>query len=371
GLTPSAALVTNLFSDVLSRSLSEQFSIEIADVSARSVAAQSPSDFVFSTEAMIQSGFTAFRVALEAGPRRRRIWFGHQVADGPLGEDTLDRDNLQRLVNEAVESYAEALLNDRDSSRDRLNASILGRTGVRQIFTMRPDLYGGADDLLDRAFCLDPRGIYLAWRVLLRVVQLVERHPVDVPATSAQAVELSRRAMEFEPLNSLVLSAASNVASLVEMNPHASVELAQRAVRLNRANPFGWDCLSTAALHVGKLEEAHVFAVKAQKLAGDTPFKHWYDMGRALTATVTGRLDEALSLAGAASVMPHFKPPLRYIAALHAHAGQPLAAQAAVARLTALEPDFSPDMMVGDPTYPVAALRRSEILRKGLFGNLH
>lgn len=367
---PAAAMVTNLFSDVLSRSLSEQFSVEIADISPKMARSQGPNDYVFATQAMVQSSFTAFRVALETGPMRRRIWFGHQMVDGPLSEDTLDRDNLQRLINEAVEGYAEALLHDRGAGRERLNASILGRTGVRQVFTMRPDLYAGADDLLDRAFCLDPRGVYLAWRVLLRIVQLVERHPVDAAATAAQAVDLARRAMEFEPMNSMVLAAASNVASLVDGNAHASVELAQRAVRANRANPFGWDCLSTAALHAGKLEEAHVFAVKAQKLAGDTPFKHWYDMGRALTATVTNRLDEALSLAGAASVVPHFKPPLRYIAALHAHAGQADAAHAAIARLTALEPDFSAAMLTEDPAYPVAALRRSEILRKGLFGRL-
>ncbi len=370
GQEQNAAMVSSLFSDILSRSLSEQFTVDISETSARSIAKHGPGDYVFIAEAMIEPGFTAFRIALEAGPMRRRLWFGHQRAEGPLGEDTLDRDNLQRLVNEAVEGYAEVVLNDREVVRERLNASVLGRTAVRQVFTMRPDLYAGADDLLDRAFCLDPRGIYLAWRVLLRIVQLVERHEVDTAAVAAEAQSLARRAVEFEPLNSVVLAAASNVASLIDNAPHAALELAQRAVRLNRANPFGWDCLSTAALHAGKLEEAHVFAVKAQKLAGDTPFKHWYDMGRALTATVTGRFDEALSLAGAASVMPHFKPPLRYIAALHAHAGQPEAARAAIARLTTLEPDFHLDMMERDPAYPVAALRRSQILRKGLFGNL-
>lgn len=368
--SPNAAFAASLFADILNRSLLEQFTVEICETTARVIQKHRPTDYVFSTEALVEPGFTAFRVALEAGPRRRRLWFGHQRAAGPPTEEALERDNLQRLVNEAVEGYAEVLLTDQAPARDRLNASILGRTAVRQVFSMRPDLYPGADDLLDRAFCLDPRGIYLAWRVLLRIVQLVERHPVDAPTVADEAVALSRRAMEFEPLNSMVLAAASNVASLVETNPHAAVELAQRAVRLNRANPFGWDCLSTAALHVGKLEEAHVFAVKAQYLAGDTPFKHWYDMGRALTATVTNRTDEALALAGAASVMPHFKPPLRYIAALHAHAGQADAAFAALARLRDLEPDFDPEMMERDPGYPVASLRRSEILRKGLFGRL-
>jgi tetratricopeptide (TPR) repeat protein len=367
----AAAMLANLLVDRLSQSLLEQFSVEVTELPPRLLGRQGPQDLIFSTEALINAGLAAIRITLDAGPRRRRLWSAHHAADPRQAADALDNDQLHRMVNEAVESYAEALLGDSSGPPNRLNASVLGRTAVRQIFTMRPDLYPGADDLLDRAFCLDPRGVYLAWRVLLRIVQLVERHPVDAAATSAEAIDLYRRALEFEPYNSLVQAAASNVLSLVENNAPAALEMAQRAVRRNAANPFAWDCLSTAALHAGKLEEAYVFAVRAQRLAGDTPFKHWYDMGRALTATVTGRLDEALGLAGAASVTPHFKPPLRYIAALYAHNGQPERAELAIARLQALEPGFTADQMVRDPTYPVAALRKSQILHKGLFGVLH
>ncbi len=366
---PGAAMMSQLFADALALTLSEQFTLDIAETTPRRAPSQDGGDLILSAEAVLQPGLAAFRVALSSG-LRRRVWTGHQVAPGGADAAVLENDGIQRLVNETVEAYADALLSGRHAGRDRLNASVLARTAVRQVFTMRPDLFVGADDLLERAYFLDPRGTYLTWRVLLRVIRLVERHGGDAAATAAEAVDLSRRALEIEPLNSLVLAAASNVASLVEGNAPAALELAQRAARRNGANPFAWDALSTSALHAGNLEAAHVFAVKAQRLAGDTPFKHWYDMGRALTATVTGRLDEALRLAGAASVMPHFKPPLRYIAALHAHAGQAEAAQAAVGRLAAIEPDFSTDRLLDDPDYPVAALRRSQILREGLFGLL-
>ncbi len=366
---PGAAMISQIFADALARTISEHFTVDIGETTPRRVASQGAGDLIFATEAVLQPGLAAFRVALSAGPRRR-VWAGHRVAPGGPDVAILENDGIQRLVNEAVEAYADAVLLDRHEGRDRLNAAVLARTALRQVFTMRPDLYDGADDLLERAHFLDPRGIHLAWRVLLRVVRLVERHGGDVEATAAEAVALSRRALELEPLNSLVLAVASNVASLVERNAPAALELAQRAARRNPSNPLAWDALSTSALHAGKLEEAYVFAVKAQRLAGDTPFKHWYDMGRALMATVTNRLDEALGLAGAASVVPHFKPPLRYIAALHAHAGQAEEARLAVARLAALEADFSADRLLEDPDYPVAALRRSQILRQGLFGIL-
>jgi tetratricopeptide (TPR) repeat protein len=364
------ALIGNLFADALARSLGEQFSIEIGDASSRRGDRHGPRDLVFRADALVAGGNTALRVTLETGGSRRRLWSGHRIACEHTGLAVLENDEVQRLVNEAVEGYADALLSDPQAGRHRLNAAVMGRLAVRQIFTMRPDLYAGADDLLDRAFYLDPRGIYLAWKVLLRVVRLVERHDVDVAATREQTVDLCRRAVEFEPLNSMVLSAASNGMMLVEGNTAVALEFAQRAVRLNPSNPFAWDGLSTAALHAGKLEEAYVFAVKSQRLAGNTPFKHWYDMGRALMATVTGRFDEALQLAGRASAIPHFKPPLRYIAALYARAGRPELAGGAVGRLRRLEPDFSPDRMIEDPAYPVAALRRSQILRRGLFGDI-
>lgn len=364
------ALIGNLFADSLARSLSEQFTLELTELTPRSMERQRPQDLLFSADALVSAGTTALRVSLEAGPRRRRLWAGHRVATDHAGLAALENDEIQRLVNEAVEGYADALLAERQQGRQRVNASVMGRIAVRDIFTMRPEAMANADDLLDRAYYLDPRGIYLAWKVLLRVIRLVERHRVDVQATTEEAVALARQAVEFEPMNSMVLAAASNAASLVEANSATAMELAQRAVRLNQSNPLAWDCLSTAALHEGKLEEAYVYAVKSQRLAGNTPFKHWYDMGRVLMATVTGRLPEAVRLAGAASVVPHFKPPLRYIAALYAHAGRHDDAERAVARLRAVEPDFSTERMVEDPQYPVAALRRSQILRRGLFGDI-
>ena len=367
---PAVAMISAMFTDALARTISEHFTVDISETTSRRVVSQGSGDLIFLTETVFQPRLAAFRVALCAGSRRR-VWSGHRVASTGSDADMLENDGIQRLVNEAVEAYADAVLTDRHEPHDRLNASVLARTALRQIFTMRPNLYGGADDLLERAYYLDPRGVYLAWRTLLRVVRLVERHEGDGGVAAAEAIALSRQALDLEPLNSLVLAAASNVASLIERNAPAALELAQRSARRNPANPFAWDALSTSALHVGKLEEAYVFAVKAQRLAGDTPFKHWYDMGRALMATVTGRLDEALQLAGAASVMPHFKPPLRYIAALYAHAGNEEQARLAVERLTALEKDFSAERLVEDPDYPVDGLRRSQILHQGLFGILH
>jgi len=374
---PMERLVGDLFVDTLARSLSEQFSVEVVETDPQPRHSGDPprtplaeDGLIFATRALVRDGVTALRVTLDGGRGRRRLWSGNQIAHGDHGVDALHNDDIQRFVNEAVEGFAEAILSGQTPVRRHLDASALGRIAVRRIFTMRPAEYAGADDLLDRAFLMDPRGIYLAWKVFLRVIRLVEKHDVDRMATIEETTELAIRAMEFEPMNSMVLAAASKAAILIRGDPGMAAELARRSVRTNQTNPFGWDALSTAALHAGRIEDAHVYAVKSQRLAGNTPFKHWYDMGRALTATVSGRLPEAQALASAATVMPHFKPPLRYLAALQAHAGEHQAAADLVDRLARIEPGFTARQLVGDPDYPVAGLRRSQILRKGLFGDV-
>lgn len=369
---PVEALVTDLFVDALARSLSEQFSVSISTPGNTQRSTPSRADknqLIFSAYSTIQGGATALRVTLDSGTQRRRLWASNRVARGHEGLIALENDEIQCLVNQAIEGYADALLSGPNAQRNSLDAPILGRLAVRRIFTMRAEEFDAADDLLDRAFFLDPRGIYLAWKVFLRVIRMVERHGADPKTTVDEATELAARAMEFEPLNSMVLAAASNAAMLLRGDGAVAVELAQRAVRANQNNPFAWDCLSTAALHAGKVEEAHVFAVKSQRLAGDTPFKHWYDMGRALTATATGRISEAVHLAGAASAVPNFIPPLRYLVALHASSGQNKEAQSAIERLRKLEEGFKPEQMLEDNAYPVAGLRRSEILQKGMFSD--
>jgi Flp pilus assembly protein TadD len=163
-------------------------------------------------------------------------------------------------------------------------------------------------------------------------------------------------------MNSMVLAAAANTKLLVEGQIEGGCDLAERAVRVNPANPFAWDALSTAALHFGQLRRAHLYALKAQRIGVNSPFKHWWDMGCCLTATVSGDHDMARSCAMTAHALaPEFRPPLRYLIALHAASGDVEQARAAVQRLRRMEVNFSTDQMFGDTQYPIAALRKSHL----------
>ena len=98
-------------------------------------------------------------------------------------------------------------------------------------------------------------------------------------------------------------------------------------------------------------------------MSSGSPFGHWWDFGRCLTAALTGRREEALRLAEAAHALsPEFRPPLRYLTALYAASDRPEDAIRAAERLKRLEPDFSFERMAQDGNYPISPLRWSGLL---------
>lgn len=368
-LVPSAErpgpeqLYEHLFCDCLERSLSEHL---VAEVYRHAPLADDPRQIIVNVQAFTPGGGNmGIRLAVAEGPRRRSVWSGSRVVR-MQGAPPVDHVDVLSFVHETTEAIADALALQVKTGRTEADAAVLARIAVRKIFSMTPAEVAVADRLLEQAFEMDPRAIFLAWRSQLRVIQSVERHLPEGGDAADDIVVFRNRALDLEPSNSMVLATAANASVLVAGDLETGVELARRSLDMNSANPFAWDCLSIALLMHGRPEEAHRHQLRACSLALRSPIRHFWDMGACLTSVVTGRFDLALQLARAASAMaPDFRPPLRYITALHAARGEGEQAAAAMRRLTALEPDFSLRRMVEDPTYPVAALRRSGLLSEG------
>ncbi|MEM7753296.1 MAG: transcriptional regulator, partial [Pseudomonadota bacterium] len=200
----------------------------------------------------------------------------------------------------------------------------------------------------------------------LRVIQHVELHEGRSEDLPDEARKLALLAMEREPMNSMVVAAVANTRLVLDNDVNVCMELARRSVRLNPANPLAWNSLATAKLYAGDIGEAHALAVRAQKISSGSPFGHWWDFGRCLTAALTGRKAEALQLAEAAHALsPEFRPPLRYLTALYAADERFDEAQRTAERLKKLEPDFSFERMAKDETYPISPLRWGGLLDSG------
>lgn len=319
-------------------------------------------------ESLAVKGVDGLRVRLEDCMSGHAMWSqSSAVADASPSFQFDEQENLLALANEAAERLAFDFLDRWRQGTAPLDATVACQLAIGKLFTFDNALQDEADKLFDFAYKANPRGVYLAWRVMLRVIRMVELHDDAATETMEEAAEFSQAALMLEPRNSMVLAAAANAAMLINDDMIAARELADRALNANAANPFAWDCQSIWNLLAGQFERAHTMQLKAHAMSGDPRCKHWWDMGCALTATVTGRFDEARRFAENASALsPNFRPPLRYLTALYANENREEEAFNIMARLQKIETDFTVSRMVEDPKYPAAALKRSSLANREL-----
>lgn len=349
-----------LFIDCFERWVSESL---VCQVQRRAPDAQSSNPIVVTVQSF-PTGGRAFglRLSIEEGQSRRALWSGRRVIEA-RGAPPVDHVDFLALVHEATEALGDSLVLRLKRNLAAADAAVLGRMSMHKIFSMTESEVEDADRLLEQAYDLDPRAIFLSWRVQLRIIQAMERHAIDSVDRRAEIRSLIREAFRLEPSNSMVLSVAANAHLLLDDDVPSGIELAQRAIHHNPANPFGWDALSIGLMMSGKVQEAHFHQLRAYAISARSPIRHFWDMGACLTSVAVGKLDQARRLAHSASILvPDFRPPLRYMAALNAAAGDTKSALQAVEKLKKIEPDFTLRRMVEDESYPVAGLRRSGIL---------
>jgi len=357
--------------DTVADTLAERTSLEIVFENASTELG----DYALTAEGFTLGDKGGIRVRLDDLVKTRSIWASggdFEVRDGIESKKTLLADEtLSQLVNEASERLLHECMERWRRGNFALDATVACTTGIRKLFTFDLDEQIEADRLFELAFSKDPRGLYLAWRVMLRVIRFIELPNSDIAVTREEISDLSARALDLEPGNSMVLSAAANAALLVQEDMLAARELASRALKVNPTNPFAWDCNSIWHLMASDFEKAHMMQLRARTISSDPRCKHWWDMGCALTATVTGRLEEARYYAECASALvPQFRPPLRYLTALYANENRIEEAEASSRKLKLIEPEFSLDRMVSDPKYPSAALKRSSLANRELVRRL-
>jgi tetratricopeptide (TPR) repeat protein len=207
------------------------------------------------------------------------------------------------------------------------------------------------------------RGLAAAWRAQLRMIQGVEYLEQDQQRLDEEARDYSRIALEREPQNSAVLAVVANARLFYETDVSGCQELAKRSVRINPSSPLAWDSLSNAMLYTGDYQEAHRLSRYAQRIAAGSPQGFWWDLGRCLTATLTGKLDEALTYAQISHAMaPTCRATLRYLIGLYCAHNRFEQAIECANRLKALEPEFSFDVLASNPDYPARLLQRAGLV---------
>jgi tetratricopeptide (TPR) repeat protein len=283
-----------------------------------------------------------------------------QISDGQ--KLNLGDPNVLRCINTVVTVAIDQFVKIRSESPERALASNLCHSGILHLYRLGKINFETADRLFKRAFEIEPRGVYLAWRAYLRTFLLAERQYTCRQTVEAEAFEFMYRALELEPHNSYVAALSAHVQYIMRRSYVAAYELAERSIQLNHANPIGWACLGIAKSYLGKPDEGFRHSLLARSISGSAPFRYQMDAVSSIAGTMAGELDAAIYLAESSHALaPTFAPPLRYLSALYAHGGHHDLSFEMVRKLQAIEPDFSYDKL-RDKAYPAAGLHRSHII---------
>lgn len=303
---------------------------------------------------------TAIRLQLSTFPDRRICWQRSEILTA--SDKDFGSTSLARLINHGIDGTIAALAGSRPFGSLRLDRTqVLGSAD-----TLRRMWLSAARDPvtltseLEQSFRQYGRGIDLAWQAFVWCFVVGERRETSL--TVPEARQLIRRAIELEPNNSLVLALASHIYGFVLRQFEASLDLAERAVQLDRNNILAWAFLGVARINLGMLAEGYQAAEHARRIAGEGPYRDYIDGIYAFAATLTRRTGEAISVGETVHAMrPDFAAALRYLLASYVSAEDYERAGLTALRLRDIEPDFDVSLLA-EPEYPVEPLRRSSIV---------
>ena len=267
------------------------------------------------------------------------------------------------VINQVVERVIEEAAQKTSCSTDVLNAPMLARVAAQKFYRLGAQNFRKADELFDQAYSLEPKGLFLAWRAYLRTFQLGERQYGCRQALTEEGNALKRRALESDPMNSMVLALCAHAETMLRRDYVAGYELAERSVAINPANALGWSTLGIAEAYLGDAQRGFAQTLLARQAAGATRFRFQFDSAACIAGTLAGDMERARRCGEASHALaPSFAPPIRYLAAHYADAGDQERAFEKVEQLKLREPDFSFDQL-HDSAYPAAGLRKADLLR--------
>ncbi|MEM6889297.1 MAG: hypothetical protein AAF636_14285 [Pseudomonadota bacterium] len=232
---------------------------------------------------------------------------------------------------------------------------------LRDIFGLEPNGLTRADTTLRNRLENEVSAPLLALRAYIRHTQYLERFSKNSDETLAEALDLSRQALEISPGSPIAL-AVSSLFQGIDNKPQTALDLSISALELMPDDPFILHCASTAWSFAGKHTEAALAARRArqQHSARFAPQLHHL---RASYASI-GVLDQKTALREARLAVersPDFRAAVRVLATLEYEERNFDTAQFHLHHLKALEPNFSLELMASDD-YPVDTLRSANLL---------
>ncbi len=293
-------------------------------------------------------------------PATRRLVWSKTLSSGSLIQ--LEDPATIAAVAEFIDVLAEQKMRLFDWQTDHLQPAVIGMAGVRHMFRLGPQNYESAEKLLKIAYERDPRAIYLAWRAYLRTFFIGEIEFGCRDVVIEEGTALSRRAIEKDPHNSMVLAACAHVENMLHNSHQNAYDLAARALGINQCNPLAWSTLGVASAFLGDSGSGKTSTQIGAKLSEQA----WYSAQLEILASSASLVDGDIKSAQRHAERSHLKspsyaPPLRFLSAIYHYNGDLDNALIAEDKLRAQEPDFRLGQLKDDG-YPAESLRKANLL---------
>ncbi|WP_209078543.1 hypothetical protein [Shimia sp. R9_3] len=366
GPSPLAEWFTEVTADQCSSML---YQVIGANVVGPATETQNEPEFQLTLNAVqSENGWVFMRARLREAPFGLQIWSGHRVIKSLL-DDPLQNADVSQMVFEIAETIRHRFSQRPDDKKSA--PPLMSSKAISNMFTMTEQGANDADHLLASAYEHDPHATHLAWRAQVRVIQFFERYKNGDVGILEESRELSSRALEKEPNNSMVLALVANSLNYLEGRFKDALSHANRAVELNPGNPFAWWTLAAAQLNNHELELAYESSQRSRELLRGSTLEFLPESLLGGSALALGMEQVALRhFERSLSFRPTFKPSLRYAIGLNAKHGNMERARKLVAALSDQEEGFKPDQLVEDGKYPTSLLRRDESVDFQLFRDL-
>ena len=178
------------------------------------------------------------------------------------------------------------------------------------------------------------------------------------PRTMEQAFELAQKAIELDEASAYPYPLLSYIYLWKDRQHNLAVAAAEKAIALDPNYQYGYSTLAEALKFAGRPEEVIELMEKAMRLNPRRSASYLFQSGSAYY--YMGRYEEALNhLKRAVTLSPNHYPTHSYLAAIYTELGREEEAQAELAEVLRISPEYSLESMARLPYKNPAYLKRA------------
>jgi tetratricopeptide (TPR) repeat protein len=291
------------------------------------------------------------------------IWKDSCIADR-LPLERGETSQLHGLVNHLIDEVNGCFLFRGEGGKLERETTMI--EAVNSVFRLSREDLDRAERILLNIAADRPSSSVYAWLAFIRTFRVGQRFNAYDSTIVEEAQFYARKALELDANNSIALALVGHVHSFLFCEYDYAAGLFERAIKLNPAQPLGWDLYSMLHCYAGQPEKALAMANWVQNLGFYSVHKYYFDTTKCISAALAGDHAAAISAGeDALKMRPDFNSLLRYMAASHAHRDEMELAGRYVERLEAVEPNFSIESLK-DNRYPLLKTGGGKMLIAGL-----